>query len=91
MSVLVRFTPVSISEDQYDQSVSRLQEMGEWLPDGMQSHTCFRDGGGLAVVEVWDSPEQARTFGEKLMPMLAEIGIDPGEPEINDVYNVALR
>jgi hypothetical protein len=27
-------------------------------------------------------------FGEKLVPILAEVGIEPGEPELTDVHNV---
>lgn len=31
-------------------------------------------------------------FGEKLMPKLAEIGIDPGpEPEIVEIHNIVRR
>jgi hypothetical protein len=31
------------------------------------------------------------TFGERLMPVLADIGIDPGEPEVLDVHNIVRR
>jgi hypothetical protein len=40
---------------------------------------------------VWDSLEKFQAFGEKLMPILAEVGIDPGTPEILEVHNIAKR
>jgi hypothetical protein len=30
--------------------------------------------------QVWDSKEQLDAFSARLMPILAETGIDPGEP-----------
>ena len=87
MSVLVRFTPSSLTAEQYDESVRRLEEMGEFPPDGMSYHLCFGSDGDLKVSEIWDSREQLEAFGAKLMPVLADIGIEPGTPELIDVYN----
>ena len=30
-------------------------------------------------------------FGQRLMPILAEVGIDPGTPEIFEVHNTISR
>ena len=30
------------------------------------------------VYDVWESPEAFATFGETLMPILTDIGVDPG-------------
>jgi hypothetical protein len=30
-------------------------------------------------------------FGARLMPILAELGIDPGEPEVVEVHNIIRR
>ena len=35
--------------------------------------------------------EQFNAFGERLMPLLAEVGIDPGEPELLEVHNIIKR
>jgi hypothetical protein len=91
MSVLVRFVPASLTPEQYDESVRRLQEGGDFPPDGMEYHVCFGSGGNLRVSEIWDSQEQLQAFGEKLMPVLSEIGIEPGEPEVLEVYNTVRR
>jgi hypothetical protein len=86
-----RFTPSSITTEQYEESVRRLQEGGDFPAEGMDYHCAFFVDGGLRVSEVWDSREQWDAFGERLMPVLADIGIDPGEPEILEVHNVVKR
>jgi hypothetical protein len=46
----------------------------------------------MRVSEIWDSPEQLQAFGERLMPILADIGIEfSGEPEIVEVHNIIRR
>jgi hypothetical protein len=47
----------------------------------MDYHVCFGQDGDLRVSEIWDSQEKLEAFGERLMPILAEVGIQPGEPE----------
>ena len=92
MSVLVRFAPTSqTTTEQYDDTVRRLEESGDFPPEGMELHVCFLADGNLRVSEVWDSQEQFQAFGERLMPVLADVGIDPGEPEIMQVHNVIKR
>ncbi|HLM27220.1 MAG TPA: hypothetical protein VK304_09675 [Thermoleophilaceae bacterium] len=92
MSVLIRFAPTSTTTtEQYDETIRRLQDVGEFPPDGMEYHVCFLVDGNLRVSEIWDSREQLDAFGQRLMPVLEEVGIDPGEPEILDIHNVVRR
>jgi hypothetical protein len=91
MSMLARFAPASATTDQYDESLRRLEAEGDWPPDGLEYHCCFVVGGNVRVSEIWDSREQFEAFGQRLMPLLADIGIDPGQPEILEVYNVVKR
>jgi hypothetical protein len=37
---------------------------------------------------VWESEEAFAAFGEHLMPILAQHGIDPGEPRIGDIEQI---
>lgn len=85
MSVLIRFAPASLTAAQYDEAIAKL---GDESPDGRVLHVCFGAEGKLRVSEVWDSREQFAAFGERLMPILAEVGIDPGEPEFLEVHAV---
>jgi hypothetical protein len=91
MSVLIRFTPQSLTAAQYDDTIRRLEQGGDWPPDGLQFHCCFGTDGSLRVSEVWDSQEQLDAFGERLMPLLEEVGIDPGQPEVVPVHNTISR
>ncbi|MDX6594869.1 MAG: hypothetical protein QOI72_251, partial [Solirubrobacterales bacterium] len=54
-------------------------------------HVCFGEEGSLRVSEIWDSQEQLDAFGERLMPILAEVGIEPGRPELMAIHNVVKR
>jgi hypothetical protein len=91
MSLVVNFTPRSMTAEQYDEVQRRLKESGDWPPEGMDYHVCFGTGTNLRVSEIWDSQEQLDAFGERLMPVLADIGIDAGEPEVRDVQNIERR
>ncbi|HKG02060.1 MAG TPA: hypothetical protein VKB03_02675 [Conexibacter sp.] len=91
MSILVRFAPASLTQEQYDASVGRLEQEGIFPPEGMDFHVCFGTEPSLRVSEIWDSREQWEAFGERLMPVLADIGIQPGEPEVIEVRNVVRR
>jgi len=92
MSVLIRFAPTSpTTTDQYDETIKRLQEAGDFPPDGMDYHVCFVSDGNIRVSEIWDSREQLDAFGERLMPVLSDVGIDPGEPEVLEIHNIIRR
>jgi hypothetical protein len=91
MSILIRFAPASMTAAQYDESVSKLESSGDFPPDGMEYHVCFGDEGSLRVSEIWDSQEQLDAFGKRLMPVLSEVGIDPGEPELMAIHNIVKR
>ena len=92
MSVLVRFTPAgATTTEQYDETIRRLQEAGDFPPDGLEYHVSFLADGNVRVSEIWDSREQLDAFGQRLMPVLGAVGIDPGEPEILEVHNIIRR
>jgi hypothetical protein len=91
--LLVRFTAAGdVSTDQYDETIRRLEESGDWLPEGLDYHCAFRSNGKFRVSEVWDSREQFDAFGERLMPVLKDVGIElSGEPETLEIENIIKR
>ena len=92
MSVLIRFTPTSATTtEQYDETIRRLEEAGDFPPEGLDYHVCFLSDGNVRVSEIWDSQEQLDAFVERLMPLLAEMGIDPGTPEVLEIHNIIRR
>jgi hypothetical protein len=92
MSILVRFAPSgTTTTEQYDETIRRLEAAGDFPPNGLEYHVCFLQGGNVRVSEIWDSREQLSAFGERLMPILAEVGIDPGQPDIFEIHNILRR
>jgi hypothetical protein len=95
MSIVVRYSPQSLTAAQYDEADRRLREAGvERLPDGLGYHVCFGSEGNLRVSEIWDSREQFEAYGERLMrmPVMADIPFDSGGlPEIFEVHKINKR
>ena len=93
MSILVRFTGApSMTAALYDAAMPRIEASGQFPPDGLEYHVAFNAGGSFRVSEIWDSKEQFEAFGQRLMPILSEGGIElAGPPEIVEVHNVIKR
>jgi hypothetical protein len=93
MSIVVRFSPKGLTAAKYDETTRKLEEAGlEFPPEGADYHVCFGSEGNLMVSEIWDSKEQFEAFGERLMPLLADAGIEfSREPEIFEVHNIIKR
>jgi hypothetical protein len=91
VSVLIRFAPPSLTAEEYDKVVARLRDEGVLPAEGLDYEICFGSAGNLRVSQVWDTREQMEAFGQRLMPILQEFGIDPGQPEIVDVHNIIRR
>lgn len=88
MSITVRYHPRNLTAKQYDDVVRREQDTGKFPPDGRQFHVCFGQEGDLQVSEVWQSPEQLQAYGEILMPILVEAGVEfSADPEVFPVHN----
>ena len=54
-------------------------------------HTCFREGNGLAVFDVWETQEAFEALGSKLMPIIQEMGVEMSPPQFVEMiaYEVA--
>lgn len=91
MSIVARFHPTNLTPEKYEQVVQRLDEANS-PPDGRDYHVCFATDEGLVVSEIWDSREKMDARGDKLMPVLSELGIEMGSPpEIFEMHNSLKR
>lgn len=88
MTFIARFTPRSMSAAQYEECIRRLEQAGQGSPVGRLYHVCFGDAEALRVTDVWDSRENFERFGQTLMPILTDLGIDAGHPDIIEVHNI---
>ena len=80
-----------MTADQYDAILARLCEEGIYPADGLESELCFGSGDQMKVSLLFDSIEAFEKFGERLQPVLQELGMDPGRPDIMDVHHVIRR
>lgn len=88
MAISVRFADEPTSREKYDTVLKRLEDAGDWPPPGLVFHAAQGDSDMEEVFEVWESREDFERFGSKLMPLLDEVGINAGEPQVREVYNM---
>jgi hypothetical protein len=83
MAVVLVHQGPDITREGYDETVrrltggkERLESPADWPVAGLLSHAAGDAPGGFRIVDVWESEEAAQQFGEQLMPILREVGIN---------------
>jgi hypothetical protein len=86
--VVAVFQSPSLTQERYEESVRKLtggkgslESPADWPVEGLLAHIAGQGANGFRVVGVWESYDAFRRFGETLMPILQEIGVE-GQPEI---------
>ena len=87
MAFVVRFVPKSMSAQKYDEVMQRLEAAGATKPKGRLFHVAFGPKDALLVSDIWDTQENFDRFGQTLMPILQELGVDPGTPQFIEVHH----
>jgi hypothetical protein len=88
MPLVYHFSPDSMSAAKYDQCIVRLAAAGVGSPRGRLHHVAYGSPDRLRVFDVWESSEAFEEFGKTLVPILQELGVDPGAPEVSEVHNI---
>ena len=88
MPVVAVFQGPSFTQENYEESVRRLtngkskvESPADWPVEGLLAHIAGEGKSGFRVVDVWESEDAFRSFGETLMPILQDMGVE-GQPEI---------
>jgi hypothetical protein len=88
MPVVAVFQSPDLTRERYEQSVSRvtggkgrLESPADWPVEGLLAHIAGDAESGFRVVDVWESEDAFRRFGETLIPILQGLGVE-GQPEI---------
>ncbi len=68
--------------------VSKLEAAGAGAPEGRSYHIALETNGEIQVFDIWESQEAFEAFGATLVPIMTELGADPGEPMVARVHNV---
>jgi hypothetical protein len=87
MATAAYFHPKNMTLTQFNEIHQRLEKAGA-EPNHRLHHSCYGVDGDLMMYNIWDSPESFGAFGEVLMPILAEVGVDPGEPAVMPIRNL---
>ena len=86
--IAIYFHPQNMTVDKYDEVIRRLEAAGEGRPKARLYHSCFGPEHELMVYDVWESPETFEVFGQTLLPILADLGVDVGEPQVMAIHNM---
>jgi hypothetical protein len=82
------FHTKNMTLEKFNEVHRRLDAAGSGQPKGRIHHSCFGEEGDLMVFDVWETPEDFEAFGAVLMPILGEVGVDPGEPAVMPVHRL---
>lgn len=90
MALGIYFMHGGFTPEKYAQAISRLEAAGQGSPQGRTYHFALESDGAIQVFDVWESHEEFHAFGEVLMPILTELGVELGEPMVATLHNVIL-
>jgi hypothetical protein len=88
MAIGVYFSPAAMTADKYDECVKLLRKAGAGNPAGRAYHASFGPKEKLMVFDVWTSQAAFDKFGKTLMPILQQLGVDPGPPSVMPMHKV---
>lgn len=87
MSIAFYFSPKGMTAAKYDEIIGKLASAGAGSPKGRTHHSAFGTSDALMVYDVWDSQEDFDEFGKTLIPIMQELGVDAGQPDVMPVHN----
>ena len=89
MALAFYFSPTPVmTAQQYDECIKRLRKAGAAHPPGRLYHASFGTSESVSVFDVWTSQAAFEKFGQTLMPIMKELGLDPGQPRVMEVHSV---
>jgi len=88
MALGLFFRPTNFTPERYDAAIARLEKAGAGSPPGRLYHVSMVSEGLIEVFDIWESQETFEAFGATLIPILTELGVDPGEPMVAPVHKI---
>ncbi len=80
------FDAPGVTAAQYDEACRLANCSQSNVPDGLIFHSASPTETGFLVVDVWESEEKFKAFGERLGPAMAQAGITQ-VPKIYKTHN----
>jgi hypothetical protein len=88
MAIGIYFNPQAVTTEKYDEVIKLLKKAGAGHPPGRSHHSSFGPSDKIMVFEIWTSQAAFDKFAKTLMPILQQVGIDPGQPMVMPVHKV---
>jgi hypothetical protein len=88
MALGIYFALSGMSVDKYNECIKRLKQAGAAHPAGRSYHASFGTSDKLMVFDVWRSQAAFDKFGKTLMPILQQLGVEPGQPSVMEIHKV---
>ena len=82
------FAPAAMTAEKYDECLKLLRKAGAGHPPGRSYHASFGPKDKIMVFDVWTSQAAFDKFGKTLIPILKQLGVDPGQPSVMPVHKV---
>lgn len=83
--VMVQFNIPGMTVKQYNECWEEMRRTGHGNPKGLIHHVGAQQGNSMVAVDVWESEEAFKKFGETLMPIFVKVGVTPVPPVITPV------
>lgn len=91
MAYVIRVHPTPpMSAEAYEEAGRRLEQTIAGQPAGLIYHTCYGERDDLRVFDVWETREDLDRFVAIIGPILQELGVGPGVPEIAELHDSAV-
>lgn len=88
MALGIYFMHGGFTPEKYGKAIKKLESVGAGSPKGRTYHVALESNGEIQVFDIWESQADFDAFGSTLMPILAELGVELGEPMVATVHNV---
>ena len=88
MALGIYFVHDGFTPEKYSKAIKQLDEAGAGAPKGRTFHVALESNGAIQVFDIWDSQEDFDAFGQTLIPILTELGIELKAPMVASVHNV---
>jgi hypothetical protein len=92
MAVVLVHEGPTLTRERYEETVrkvsdgkGRMESPSDWPVEGLLVHAPGEGPNGFRVVDVWESEEACKRFGEILAPILQEVGVEE-EPQLYEAH-----
>jgi hypothetical protein len=93
MAVLLEFTVVTATRDQFNELDDRVGEAmmnAGGPPPGLMAHVVYPEGAGFVVAEVWSTELEGRAYVSDVLTQIATtLGLQPSGVRVDPVWSFA--